>query len=132
MQSVTSNAVARAFGNWVTIYDCGTGFIKGCRTPMGTFLRIRMSGAFGTFTSTQYLPNGYLLYVIPEGWRPSSTYSPNRFLIAVDTTSVRLPCNIDINGIDGGMRLYFEGNTPIGGGVDAVSGLYCDALLLLQ
>lgn len=131
MYSVSSNAVAEAFGVWTTIYSNGSGFIKGCKMQWGKLLRIRMAGVFGNFTSQRYINNGFILYNVSAEWRPSSTYSPNRFLIAVDTTSVRLPCNVDL-GSNGNMNLYFEGNTPLGGGVDNVTGLFCDILLLLQ
>ena len=132
MQSVSSNAVARAFGEWITIYDDGVNgsCIKGCKTQCGTFLRIRFSGSMGNFNTVSYLPNGYLLYTLPEGWRPIHR-DPNRILIAVDTTSVRLPCDIDIHP-NGSMNMYFEGNTPIDGGVYNVTGLFCDVLILLD
>lgn len=132
MQSVSSNAVAKAIGEWETIYSNGGGFIKGCTMQWGKLLRIRMAGTFGNFTSQRRINNGFGLYTIPSTyWRPSSAYSPNRFLIAVDTTTVRLPCNIDLSS-NGSMNMYFEGNTPLGGGVDNVAGLFCDVLLLLQ
>ena len=131
MQSVTSNAVARAFGNWVTIYSSGTSFIKGCKTPMGTFLRIRMNGYFGNFQSAQNIPNSYLLYTFSTEWAQYITYAPNRFNIAVDTSSVRLSCGVDVHP-NGNMLLYFQDNVPLAGTVSSVIGLYCDALLLLQ
>ena len=131
MHSVTSNAVASAFGVWTTIYDEGGNgsCIKGCKMQWGTLLRIRFSGRFGNFQSTQYMGNGYLLYTLPEGWRPIYR-DPNRCLIGVDTNSVRLPANIDIHS-NGNVNIYFEGNTPVGGGVDNVGGLFGDVLLLL-
>lgn len=130
LHSVTSNAVAGALGQWVTIYAEGDSFIKGCKMKWGTLLRFRFSGYFGNYRATQYIPNGYNLYTIPEGWRPV-THNPNRFLIAVDTTSIRMTCGININ-TNGNMNMYFEGNVPLYGGVDNVTGLFADILFLLQ
>jgi hypothetical protein len=124
MQSVTSNAVYRAFSGWEQIWSSGSGnFIQGIETPMGKFLRIRFNGL-----TSGYIANGTTIATITDN-RYKPTINPNRFKVGVDTSNARVGAGIDYNS-NGKMDIYFYGNTPITGG-QTVSGIFCDVLLLL-
>lgn len=120
---VTSNAVYNAFGTWQRVLTIDSySYVDGLITQNGKYLRIRFSG-----TWSGYIANGTTLFTLPEGWRPNT--NPNRCVIGVDTTTIRMNAGLDIQS-DGKVNVYFQGNTPITGG-ETVSGLYCDVLILL-
>lgn len=125
MHCVTSNAIYRAFSGWEEVWKQDyNNFIEGIETPMGKFLRIRFSGLI-----SGYISNGTIIVTISNSkWKP--TISPNRLIIGVDTTSVRMDAGIDYDS-NGNMVIYFQGNTPLTGG-ETVTGIFCDALLLLR
>lgn len=126
MHSVTSNAVARAFGGeWENLWTgSNNSFVKGIKTKMGKFLRIRFNNVFGgnksngevilTITNTDYIP----------------IISPCRFVFTIDTTSnTRMNASVDYDN-DGRMKIYFQDRVSFSELV-GVAGCYCDALVLV-
>lgn len=104
MQSVTSNAVAGAFGKWETIHSFDSNNYVECKQLYNDkILHFHFNGynipvfTIGTFIGT-----------IPDNYRPTDTV---RFLIDVDLydangyVSGRIPLNIDYR-TDGNLYLY--------------------------
>ena len=124
MQSVTSNAVYKAFSEWEQIWSSGSSnFIQGIETLMGKFLRIRFNGL-----TSGYIANGTTIATITDN-RYKPTINTNRFIVGVDTSNARVGAGIDYTS-NGKMNIYFYGNTPVTGG-QTVNGIFCDVLLLL-
>jgi hypothetical protein len=126
MQSVTSNAVYNAIGQWETVAvlgNNGTSFIKGLSTPNGKYLYIRLNGlSGGTYN------NGDVLFTIPDGWRPVN--DPTRCIVLVDTVTDRITAGLDIH-TNGNVNVYFHGHTPFYGQSVTVSGFYGDIFLFI-
>lgn len=111
------------FGTWQRVLTIDSNsYINGLITQNGKYLRIRLAG-----TWNGYFSNGTTIFTLPVGWRP--TANPNRCIIGVDTPSVRMNAGLDI-GSDGNVKIYFQGNTPRGGG-ETIIGLFADALINL-
>ena len=77
MQSVSSDAVARALGTWETIAtDNSTYSIKGIETANGKYLSIHLHNYYFTY--------GQSIATLPAKWRP---YFVTRFLVLVRTAT---------------------------------------------
>ena len=125
MHAVTSNAVANALGEWEEVWrQDSDSYILGVKNSLGTWLRIRFSG----FKSGN-INNGDTLLVLPQEWRPVIS-APNRFITGVETPTNRMNAGLDIEA-NGGIRIYFQDNTPINGAV-AVTGLFCDVFMNIR
>lgn len=121
-------SVINDFGTWETVWEepNTTNIIKGVKTPLGTFLRIRFAGNVNGYGYGNYIQNGTVLLTLPEGWRPT-VYNPNRCVLGVDTTQYRCNAGLDIAS-DGTITIYFHGNTPLNGG-EYVIGFFCDLFM---
>ena len=115
------------FGQWETILDLGnyggSNYIQGKKKKNGKYLRLRLVGlSSGSFY------NGQLLFTIPDGWRPIQ--NPIRVIVAIDTPTDRITAGFDLY-INGEVRVYFQGHTPLTGQTVNVSGFYSDAIIPL-
>lgn len=129
LNPVSGGAVASAIGDWETVWtdpNNSDNIIYGIKNKLGTWVRIRFSGAVNNFGGGNYINNGTIILTLPEGWRPILK-SPNRCTIGVDTPQYRCNAGLDIAS-NGNVAIYFQGNTPLGGG-EYVTGLFCDVFM---
>ena len=104
MQSVTSNAVAQAFGNWITIHNFDSNNYVECKQLYNDkILHFHFTGY-----TIQGLIIGTSIGTISNDYRPTDTV---RFLIDIDLYDVygyqsgRIPMNVDYR-VDGNLYLY--------------------------
>jgi hypothetical protein len=120
MQSVTSNAVAVAFGEWELLWSSGSSTVKGVETKNGKYLALNIQGFF---SGTLY-PGSLLLTITNNNFKPSIT---NRLIIlALLTNNTRQYCNLDYN-TDGTLKFYPPSTSSI-----SVNGLYGNFLIKLE
>lgn len=129
---VTSNAVARAFGDWQLVYDLSTDSthlfqVFGLALGSHKILWFHVENIMVNTSFTQ----GSVIGTLPQGWRPtlSSGGTYERTMIHCAYNNERRPFSIEVS-TDGKMLGYVFGS-PMSGAI-TIAGLWGDAYLFIS
>jgi hypothetical protein len=129
MHSVSSNAVARAFGDWELIVDVSYGTaifrVYGKNTTKGKYLWFHLSG----YAKGNTVTIGTQLIGLPTSWVNQN--ETRRCIIFADLPNGRLPADIDINPT-GICNLYPALPNQYTGQVTLGYGLFGDAIVYMS
>jgi hypothetical protein len=128
MQSVTSNAVAQAMGEWQLLSDYSYGGLfrlYGKNTTKGKYLWFHLH-AYAQFTTVTI---GDILCTVSSDWvNPNET---RRCIIMADLPNGRIPADIDINP-NGYCNIYYALANQYTGQLVLGNGLFGDAIVYMS